>query len=208
MTGRSTFYLGSAIEVRRTPVLSLAAVLSLAIGIGANAAIFSMFTQALLKRLPVQQPEQLTLTTFAKKFHLARDAVVGTRMELGRNDKPKLDIEIMGLVQDSKYSNAKVESPPLFFLPHRQREQIRSINYYVRSSPDAGGVSAAVSRSLERLDPTLPIAELRTMETQVREQSGSDAGRMAIVGIAVGLAGPLVLGGTRRRCCLVSRVWM
>ena len=46
-------------SIRRTPVLSLAAMLSLAVGIGANAAIFSIFNQTLLRQLPVQQPEQL-----------------------------------------------------------------------------------------------------------------------------------------------------
>ena len=81
---------------------------------------------------------------FAKKFNLARDTVVGTRMELGRNDTPKFDIEIVGLVQDAKYSGAKDETPPIFYLPHRQRETVREINYYVRSSLDTSGMNAAV----------------------------------------------------------------
>jgi hypothetical protein len=64
MTGQVLFHLRSAMRsVRRTPVLSFAAVLSLAIGVGANAAIFSIFNQALLRRLPVQQPEQLVTFT-------------------------------------------------------------------------------------------------------------------------------------------------
>ncbi|MEO5741852.1 MAG: ABC transporter permease, partial [Vicinamibacterales bacterium] len=64
MTGRLLSYIRSAIRsLRRTPVLSLAAVLSLAVGIGANAAIFSIFNQTLLRQLPVHQPEQIV--TFA-----------------------------------------------------------------------------------------------------------------------------------------------
>lgn len=43
----------------RTPFVTTVAVLSLALGIGANAAIFSMFDQLLLRKLPVPAPEQL-----------------------------------------------------------------------------------------------------------------------------------------------------
>jgi predicted permease len=111
---------------------------------------------------------------FARKFNLTRDGVVGTRMELGRNDKPKFDIEIVGLVEDAKYSGAKDETPPIFYLPYRQRENVRSINYYVRSSLDTAGMNAAVSSIMRKLDPNLPVEELRTMEAQVRERTASD----------------------------------
>ncbi|MBW7932653.1 MAG: ABC transporter permease [Gemmatimonadaceae bacterium] len=43
----------------KTPFVTAIAVLSLALGIGANAAIYSMFDQLLLRRLPVRAPEQL-----------------------------------------------------------------------------------------------------------------------------------------------------
>jgi len=60
MTDRPLTYLRSAIRsLRRTPGLSLAAIASLALGIGANAAIFGAFNQSLLQRLPIQHPEQL-----------------------------------------------------------------------------------------------------------------------------------------------------
>ncbi|HWF85372.1 MAG TPA: ABC transporter permease, partial [Vicinamibacterales bacterium] len=42
-----------------TPFVSLVAILSLALGIGANAAIFSLFDQMLLAPLPVQEPDRL-----------------------------------------------------------------------------------------------------------------------------------------------------
>src|SRR5690348_8505375 len=43
----------------RTPFVTSIAVLSLALGIGANAAIFSLFDQTLLRPLPVPEPERL-----------------------------------------------------------------------------------------------------------------------------------------------------
>src|SRR5512133_3044427 len=43
----------------RTPLVTTIAIVSLALGIGANAAIFSMFDQMLLRPLPVPNPGEL-----------------------------------------------------------------------------------------------------------------------------------------------------
>ena len=43
----------------RTPVISAVAILSLALGIGANTAIFSLIDSVMLRMLPVEKPEQL-----------------------------------------------------------------------------------------------------------------------------------------------------
>src|SRR5262245_34884 len=45
--------------VRKTPGASTIAVLSLALGIGANTAIFSLVDTVLLQRLPVRAPDEL-----------------------------------------------------------------------------------------------------------------------------------------------------
>ena len=47
--------------LRATPVVTLMAVLSLALGIGANTALFSILNSLVLRTLPVRAPEQLTL---------------------------------------------------------------------------------------------------------------------------------------------------
>ncbi len=47
--------------LRTTPVVVAAAVLSLALGIGANTALFSIFNSLVLKALPVRDPEQLVI---------------------------------------------------------------------------------------------------------------------------------------------------
>ena len=48
-------------QLRLNPGFTLTAIASLALGIGANAAIFSLFDQLLLRRLPVREPERLVL---------------------------------------------------------------------------------------------------------------------------------------------------
>jgi len=45
--------------MRKTPIVTLVAVLSLGLGIGGNAAVFSLFNEILMKPLPVASPERL-----------------------------------------------------------------------------------------------------------------------------------------------------
>src|SRR5919112_5430344 len=47
--------------LRRSPLFATVAILSLALGIGANTAIFTLIDQILLRKLPVAAPEQLVM---------------------------------------------------------------------------------------------------------------------------------------------------
>ncbi len=54
---------------RRTPLFTAVAILSLAFGIGANTAIFSLLDQVLLRLLPVKNPQQLVLLTMRGRHY-------------------------------------------------------------------------------------------------------------------------------------------
>src|ERR1035438_10819012 len=47
--------------LRKSPLFTIVALASLAVGIGANTAVFSLMDQALLRSLPVKHPEELVL---------------------------------------------------------------------------------------------------------------------------------------------------
>ncbi len=103
---------------------------------------------------------------FTKKFNLGRDAV-GKRMAQG--DKPPLDIEIVAVAQNAKYSDVKDEVPPLFFRPYLQSERVGAMNFYVRTSGDPAQLLRAIPGVVARLDPNLPVEDLKTMPQQVKE---------------------------------------
>jgi len=108
---------------------------------------------------------------FARKFNLGRDAV-GRRMRVGGGDE--LDIEIVGLVQNAKYSDVKDEIPPQYFLPYRQNENIGSITFYARSELDARQQLSSIAPLVSRLDPNLPVERVRTLQMQIEENTFGD----------------------------------
>jgi predicted permease len=105
---------------------------------------------------------------FAKKFNLGRD-VVGKRMGSENGFESKLDTEIIGLVQDAKYSDVKDEVPPQFFRPYRQDDSIGQLTFYVRTSLEPEEFLGNIPRVVRQIDPNLPVENLRTMPQQVRD---------------------------------------
>jgi len=102
---------------------------------------------------------------FAKKFNLG-NGVVGKRM--GANEKNELNIEIVGLVQDAKYSQVKQQFPPLFFTPYMQDDSIGQGTFYVRTGVEPEQLLQTLPKLVARLDPSLPVQNLRLMTEQVR----------------------------------------
>lgn len=134
---------------------------------------------------------------FARKFNLGR-AAVGKRMS--EETGGPLDVEIVGLVRDAKYSAVRDEVPPLFFTPYRQDTTTGSLSFYARTALEPAPLLRAVPGVVRRLDAGLPVEELRTLTEQARESVflermiGTLAGAfaaLATVLAAVGLYGVL-----------------
>jgi predicted permease len=109
---------------------------------------------------------------FAKKFGLGRDAVGKMMSDGGSSDT--LDVQIVGLVQNAKYSEVKGEVPPLFFQPYAQDSTVGSMQFYVRTSLTPEQLLRTIPAVMKRIDPNLPLENIKTLPQQVKENTFLD----------------------------------
>ena len=103
--------------------------------------------------------------TFAKKFNLGRDAV-GKWMSAGGDS---LDTQIIGLVQDLKYSSVKDTIPPVFYTPYRQATDVGYMNFYARTQLSSDDLLRGIPKVIAQLDPNLPVEDLKTLPQQIKD---------------------------------------
>jgi predicted permease len=105
---------------------------------------------------------------FLEKFGLDPAEAVGAWMS-DEDQTDELNLQIVGVAQNSRYSQVRDDVPPVFYRPYRQSETLGFLNYYVRTAGPVGPVLRAIPDVLRRLDPNLPVEDLKTLEQQVGE---------------------------------------
>jgi predicted permease len=109
---------------------------------------------------------------FARKFNLG-DNPVGKRFGIG-GPTNKLDIEIVGLAQDAKYSDVKRAVPAQYYTPYRQEERLGYANFYMRTATPPEQMLSTIPIAMRKLDASLPLGDVMTMEQQIRENVTQD----------------------------------
>ncbi|MEO8337783.1 MAG: FtsX-like permease family protein, partial [bacterium] len=127
---------------------------------------------------------------FAKKFKLGND-VVGKF--IGDGDTDSLNVEIVGLVKNVKYSQVKDSVPPVFYRPWRQDSRAGDLYYYVKSSLPPEQMLGTLRATMKRIDPSLPVEDLKTMPQQVKENVFLDR-MISILSSAFALLATLLAG--------------
>jgi len=102
---------------------------------------------------------------FADHYGLGANPV-GRRMSVGESDQ--LDIEIVGLVEDSKYHDVKLAPNPLFFTPRRQWRPDQ-MSFYVRSELPPATLLPLIPKLVATIDPDLVVDDLATVPQQIAE---------------------------------------
>jgi len=143
---------------------------------------------------------------FAQHFFGKRSAL-GRHIGFGRRPDTKLDIEIVGVVENSLYEGPREGVHRQAFVPHLQGPFPGSVAFYVRTSLESKQVFAALRREVMKLDPAMPVYEMKTLENQLDETLGTERliaalsaafGAVATLLAVVGLYGVMAFVVARR----------
>jgi predicted permease len=96
------------------------------------------------------------------------DLPIGRRFQFVNGPGRTIPIEVVGVVRDAKYSRLSEREPSAFFMPYTQFPTGR-MTVEVRTVGDALALAASVRAAIQRIDPGLPLINVRTQEAQILE---------------------------------------
>ncbi len=128
---------------------------------------------------------------FAEKFNLGKDAVGKFMGRAFEGDS--VTTLIVGLAPNIKYNDVKGQPQAVFYLPWQQLGVLGQMYFYVRTSLPAEQLLAGIPTLMKRIEPTVPVQELRTMPAQMRENIFLDR-MISILSAAFALLATLLAG--------------
>ncbi|HEU5411649.1 MAG TPA: ABC transporter permease [Candidatus Acidoferrales bacterium] len=111
----------------------------------------------------------------AQKYFAGRSPI-GLHVTRGAgNSNASPPMEIVGVVADSKWDSPRSDAHvPFVYMPYSQDPNLRSMAFYVRAERDPAGMAATLHSTIQRLDPNLPVNDMRTLDAQVSESIFTD----------------------------------
>ena len=142
----------------------------------------------------------------ARRYFANRNPI-GSHFAFGAGNLIRPDIEIVGVVRDSKHATVREEKRPFAYLPYAQETDLGGITFYARTDQDVASIAPSLRREVERRDNNLPIYNLKTLRQQADESLFADRflttlsicfGSLAAALAAIGLYGVMAYTVTRR----------
>src|SRR3989440_6925214 len=128
----------------------------------------------------------------AKKYWPNQDAL-GKRITFSDPRKPDAKwLTIVGIVRSIRHRALDIDPAPEYYLPLAQRPQ-SSMILAVRAGQDPRGLTSAIRREIQSIDPDQPIANVRTLETVTADSVAPRRMSMVLLGAFAGIA--LLLAG-------------
>jgi len=103
---------------------------------------------------------------FAKTY-FSGQSPIGHRVGFGSDPDTKTEMEIIGVVKDTKYTNLRDEIPVQMFIPFMASPALNDMTVYVRAALPGDQVLSLARAKVQALDANIPIYGLRTVDEQV-----------------------------------------
>jgi predicted permease len=126
---------------------------------------------------------------FVKRYFSDRNAI-GHRLQFGSSDHPKFDIEIVGVVADTR-SEVRKAAKETIFTPYLQAEQPDRMTFYVRTAGDESRFANTVRQLARSMDPNIPVRNIKQASVQISESIYADR-LIAVLSIAFGVLATLL----------------
>ena len=130
--------------------------------------------------------------TFAKHFCGSAAACLGRRAGRGAG-KVALDLEIVGVVRDTKHEGLREAVDPTLFRPLKQNANPAQLFLYLRTALPPEQALTTVRRAMQQLDPALAMVALRTMDAQI-DDSLSNERMTTLLAVSFGVLATLLAG--------------
>src|SRR5713226_6926414 len=104
----------------------------------------------------------------AKAFFHSRDPI-GVHFAMGSGNDAKPDIQIVGVVKDTKESHVRDPERPFFYQPYSQFGKLYGMSFYVRSQQDPLLMANTLRETVRGADANLPVYDLKTVQRVVDE---------------------------------------
>ena len=142
----------------------------------------------------------------AKKYFPGRNPV-GLNIAFGSGTNVHPNIQIVGVVADSKHDDPRDPITPFVYLPYSQFDRLGFGTFYVRTQQDPSALATEVRQVVAGRDARLPILRLKTLAQQVDDSVFADRmvtflslclGLLAALLAAIGLYGVMAYVVARR----------
>jgi predicted permease len=113
-------------------------------------------------------PKVAVVNEVFARYFFKDQSPIGRRFGLGRS-REGYDVEIVGVVRDGKAASMREEPWRFVYVPYTQEEMVGGLTFYVRSSVEPDSFGRQLRAAVARVDPTLPLTQLKTMRAQIGE---------------------------------------
>src|SRR6202040_1846480 len=92
---------------------------------------------------------------------------LGRHVGMGIDPGTKTDIQIVGVVGDTKYERMRDEIPYELYIPNAQNEFASGGTVYLRAHGDATRVFDTLRAAVREVDASVPMYDMRTLDDQM-----------------------------------------